>query len=174
MEDQQFDKERRMLQFLYRALVEAWEQGEAELLLKYVEVPHVGLKVYKTGVDITQELGLNGAEAVDLLKDLSIDGYIRFDYGHGGWAYADINIIGLAFTEKGLAAIEEELPGPNTDLLERLDAATEKIKELGGVPADKKKPAIEAVEELKHFVRALPPEIAVEFSKGLFGAFADR
>ena len=139
-----------------------------DLLESYNTLPYDNpprLMIFGTRVDVARELDLSGADAIGLLKDLEIDGCIDLDYGSGG-PYIDAGEVIVNFTEKGHAAIEV-LSSPNEALLAKLDAIAQAIGELEGVDLGEKKPAMEAVEELKRFVGALPPESATELLRRL-------
>jgi hypothetical protein len=72
-------------------------------------------------------------------------------------------------TEKGLRAIGE-LPEPQDELLRRLDSIEKAIQDLGdSASPEERKKAAQAVEELKHFIRGLPPGAAVELLSRLLG-----
>ncbi len=176
LEYEQLTKRLRMLEFLHRAFGEAQRRGEPGLMLEFYNPPPRDdllesyntlpydnpprVTIFGTRVDVAQELGLSGADAIGLLKDLEIDRCIDLDYGGGG-PYLDAGEVIVSFTEKGSATIGA-LSNPNEALSVRLDAIAEAIRDLEGVGFDEKKPAIDAVEELKRFVRALPPESTVE------------
>ncbi len=176
MEYPNLTKRLEMLQFLHRALEEHQNRGDVGLVLEfYNPPPHEGLDSYNTlprydaaprmtvfgtKVDVAQELGMGGAEAIDLLKDLETDEYLNLSYAGSG-PYVDAGEVVVDFTEKGLNAIGV-LPDPNETLLARLDDIAQALSNLEGVRLEEKRSAIAAVEELKHFVRALPPQSAVE------------
>jgi hypothetical protein len=165
-----------MLQFLHRALEEHQNRGDVGLVLEfYNPPPHEGLDSYNTlprydaaprmtvfgtKVDVAQELGISGAEAIGLLKDLETDEYLSLNYAGSG-PYVDAGEVVVDFTEKGLSAIGV-LPEPNETLLAKLDDIAQALRDLEGVHFDEKSSAIAAMEDLKHFVRALPPQSAVE------------
>jgi hypothetical protein len=169
-------KRLQMLQFLHRALEEHQNRGDVGLVLEfYNPPPHEGLDSYNTlprydaaprmtvfgtKVDVAQELGTSGAEAIDLLKDLETEEYLNLNYAGSG-PYVDAGEVVVDFTEKGLSAIGV-LTDPNETLLAKLDDIAQALSDLEGVPLDEKRSAIAAVEDLKHFVRALPPQSAVE------------
>ncbi len=181
LEYEQLTKRLRLLEFLHRALGEAQRRGEPGLMLEFYNPPPRDdllesyntlpydnpprLTIFGTRVDVARELDLSGADAIGLLKDLETDGFIYLDYGSGG-PYIDAGEVIVSFTEKGHAAIEV-LSSPNEALLAKLDAIAQAIGELEGVDLDEKKPAMEAVEELKRFVGALPPESATELLRRL-------
>jgi hypothetical protein len=175
-----------MLEFLHHLLAEARERGDPGLVLEFYNPPPRDdflesyealprydepprLTVFATRVDVARELGFGGAEAIGLLKDLEADGYIYLDYGGSG-PYVDAGEVILSFSEKGHAAIKA-LSDPNEALLEKLDAIAGAIRELGDITLDEKKPAIEAIEELKRFVGALPSESSTELLRRLPGVF---
>jgi hypothetical protein len=165
-----------MLQFLHRALEEHQNRGDVGLVLEfYNPPPHEGLDSYNTlprydaaprmtvfgtKVDVAQELGISGAEAIGVLKDLETDEYLNLSYAGSG-PYVDAGEVVVDFTEKGLSAIGV-LPDPNETLLAKLDDVAQALSDLEGVRLDDKSSAIAAVDDLKHFVRALPPQSAVE------------
>jgi hypothetical protein len=168
-----------MLEFLHRAFDESRDRGDPALMLEFYNRPPRDddlerynalpyddpprLAMFGTRVDVARELGIDGAEAISLLKDLETEEYILLDYGSGG-PYVDAGTVNVAFTEKGHAAIAA-LRDPNEALVRKLDATAEAIRDLRDVDLDEKRSAMEAVEELKQFVGALPPETAV----GLLG-----
>jgi hypothetical protein len=175
LERTQLTKRLRMLEFLHRAYDESRDRGDPTLMLEfYNPPPHDDLESYNTlpyedpprltvfgtRVDVAQELGIGGTEAINLFKDLDTEEYILLDYGSGG-PYIDAGTVSVSFTEKGHTAIEV-LHNPNETLLGRLGAIAEAIRGLQGVHPDEKQPAIEAVEELRDFIRALPPETTIE------------
>jgi hypothetical protein len=165
-----------MLEFLHRALKEHQNRGDVGLVLEfYNPAPHEGLDSYNTlprydaaprmtvfgtKVDVAQELGISGAEAIGLLKDLETDEYLNLNYAGSG-PYVDAGEAVVDFTEKGLSAIGV-LPEPNETLLAKLDDIAKAVSNLEGVRLEEKRSAIAAVEDLKRFVRALPPQSAVE------------
>jgi hypothetical protein len=165
-----------MLQFLHRALEEHQNRGDVGLVLEFYNLPpHEGLDSYNTlprydaaprmtvfgtKVDLAQELGISGAEAIDLLKDLETDECVNLSYAGSG-PYVDAGEVVVDFTEKGLSAIGV-LPDPNETLLAKLDDIAQALSDLEGVRLDEKRSAVAAVEDLKHFVGALPPQSAVE------------
>ncbi len=186
LEYAQLTKRLRMLEFLHHLLADARERGDPGLVLEFYNPPPRDdflesyealprydepprLTVFATKVDVARELGLGGAEAISLLKDLEADGYIYLDYGASG-PYVDAGEVILSFSEKGHAAIKA-LSDPNEALLEKLDAIAEAIRELRDITLDEKKPAIEAIEELKRFVGALPSESSTELLRRLPGVF---
>ena len=186
LEYAQLTKRLRMLEFLHHLLADARERGDPGLVLEFYNPPPRDdflesyealprydepprLTVFATKVDVARELDFGGAEAISLLKDLEADGYIYLDYGASG-PYVDAGEVILSFSEKGHAAIKA-LSDPNEALLEKLDAIAEAIRELGDITLDEKKPAIEAIEELKRFVGALPSESSTELLRRLPGVF---
>ena len=176
MEYPHLTKRLEMLQFLHRALEEHQNRGDVGLVLEfYNPPPQEGsgsyntlprydapprMTVFGTKVDVAQELGMGGAEAIGLLKDLEVEEYLKLSYAGSG-PYVDAGEVVVDFTEKGLSTVGV-LPEPNETLLARLDHIAQALSDLEGVRLDKKRSAIAAVEELKDFVRALPPQSAVE------------
>jgi hypothetical protein len=54
------------------------------------------------------------------------------------------------------------LPEPNETLLAKLDDIAQAVSNLEGIRLEEKRTATAAVEDLKRFVRGLPPQSAVE------------
>src|ERR687885_959843 len=86
LELRQLTERLRMLEFLHRAYDESRDRGNPTLMLGfYNPPPHDDLESYNTlpyedpprlpvfgtRVDVAQELGISGAEAISLLKDLA-------------------------------------------------------------------------------------------------------
>ena len=94
------------------------------------------------------------------MKDLETDEYLKLNYAGSG-PYVDAGEVVVDFTEKGLSA-NGVLPDPNETLLAKLDDIAQALHDLEGVRLEEKRSATAAVEELKHFARALPPQSAVE------------
>ena len=150
-----------MLHLLSDALNEAREMyGEQLRLAFYNRGPESRLLVYRTDQDVAGGLELSGAEAISMLNELGDDGYLRLDYGKLG-PNVGVGIVTVRFLEKGRAAIKQ-LPDPNKELLEVLDALVAAIEGLEDVdPADKEQ-AIDGANRLRKFLDNLPPGIAVE------------
>ena len=152
------------------------DRTDARTMLNYDElVSRVGDEAYKgtptaTGTEFDrQAVDRTQAQVLNLFTTLVNDGYIDAEVkgsykGGPPWVFASVR----GLTEKGLQAIQE-LPNPHDALMHRLDAIAEAVRELHNVPDEEKKPAIEAVEELKTFARGLPPGLAIELGKGIFG-----
>jgi hypothetical protein len=172
----QLAKRLEMLEFLHRTLEEAQDHGEPSLVLEFCNpAPQEGLDSYNTlppykaaprltvfgmQVDVAKQLGISAVEAISLLRELETDECLHLDYSSSG-PYVDAGEVTVGFTEKGWAAIGA-LPEPNQTLSEKLDVIAEGVRGLQGVSLDQKRTAIEAVGQLKRFVRDLPPERAVE------------
>ena len=108
---------------------------------------------------------------VNRLRRLVDEGYINARYGShhkGGPPFNELWMRGL--TERGLQLIEE-LPDPQAEMLDLLDDIAEAIRTLGDAeaPPEQKRLAERAVDELKHFLRGLPPEVATELGSRIFG-----
>jgi hypothetical protein len=177
LEYTQLTQRLQMLEFLYRALDESRIRTESGLVLEFCNPPaheealesynalpsydtSPRLTVFATKVDVARELGISGTEAITLLKDLETDECLQLDYASSG-PYVDAGEVTVSFTEKGLTALGV-LPDPQKTLLEKLEAIEGAVNDLQGVSPEEKKSAIDAVEELKSFVRTLPSESAVE------------
>lgn len=149
------DERLNMLKLLNRLLEEARAQGDDTLWLEFYCHHNPQLRVSGTGTNVAKELGIGGTEAIGLLRDLGGDRLPRLqtdEYGFGAGA----GIAGVTLTQRGLEAIRS-LPDPREDLLRRLDAIAEAIEGLQDVTPEEKRSAVVAVQELKTFVRGLPP-----------------
>lgn len=152
------------------------DRTDARTMLNYDElVSRVGDEAYTgtptaTGTEFDrQAVDRTQAQVLNLFTTLVNEGYIDAEVkgsykGGPPWVFASVR----GLTGKGLRAIQE-LPDPNDALIQRLDAIAEAVRELHNVPDEEKKPAIDAVEELKTFARGLPPGLAIELGKGIFG-----
>ncbi|MEJ7816992.1 MAG: hypothetical protein WKF53_17615 [Rubrobacter sp.] len=152
------------------------ERTDARTMLNYDElVLRVGDEAYEgtptdTGIEFDrQAIDRTQAQVLSLFTTLVNEGYIDAEVKGSSksgppWVFASVR----GLTGKGLRAIQE-LPDPNDALMQRLDALAEAVRELRNVPDEEKKPAIDAVEELKTFARGLPPGLAIEFGKAIFG-----
>ena len=165
MEYPENDRRLVMLNFL-RAEQEKLRESDKELWLEFYPRPPL-LLISETRLDVPKSLGSNAVETIERLRELDIDGYVRLQTGKHGFDAG--GLVGVAFTEKGLTAVRK-LPDPQEDVLERLDAIADAIRSLQGVSNEEKKTAINAVEELKHFARGLPPGIVVELGTRFLGA----
>lgn len=157
-----------MLRLLNRLLDEARARGKDVLWPEFYRHHNPRLRVSGKGTNVAQELGMGGTEAIGLLRDLGGDGLLRLETDEHGFG-AGAGIVGVTLTKQGLEAVRS-LPDPREDLLRRLDAIAEAIQGLQDVESEDKKPALDAVEEIKTFVRGLPPGIAVEVGSKLLGS----
>jgi hypothetical protein len=162
------DKRLNMLKLLNRLLDEARVRDEDALWLEFYRHHAPWLRVSGGGANVAQDLGVGGAEAIGLLRDLGGDGLLRLETDEHGFG-ADAGLVGVTLTQRGLEAIRS-LPDPREDLLRRLDAIAGAIEGLQDVGPEEKRPALDAVEEIKTFVRGLPPGIAVEAGSRLLGS----
>ena len=122
-----------------------------------------GIEVDRQGIDRAQ------AQVLNLFMTLISEGYIDAEVKGSSktgppWSFAIVR----GLTREGLRAIQE-LSDPNDQITQRLDAIAEAIRCLQSVPDEEKRPAISAVEELKHFFRGLPPGLTIELGKTMFG-----
>ncbi len=152
------------------------DRTDARTTLGYDElVSMVGDEAYTgtltaTGVEFNrQAIHRAQAQVLNLFTTLVDEGYIDGEVKGRSktgppWTFASVR----GLTEKGLRAIQE-LPDPNDALMQRLDTIAEAIRELPNVPAKEKRPAIDAVEELKTSARGLPPGLTIEFGKAILG-----
>lgn len=120
-----------------------------------------------------EEVSRKDAGRANTFLQLIDEGYIngRYEGADKGtnapFSYAWIR--GLS-AEKGLPAIEE-LPDPHAELLARLDSISEAIRALDDeeAPPEQRRLAERALDEVKHFLRGLPPGVATELGSRALG-----
>jgi hypothetical protein len=98
---------------------------------------------------------------VRLVNEGYIDAELRREFA-GGPPFTSAVVRGLS--EKGLLEIGE-LPDADQRLEQSLEALKLKIEGLTDVPYERRKKAIDAVDEIKQFARGLAPGIAIELGK---------
>ncbi len=153
----------KMLDRLNQELVETHAQGEVEVRLRLVYgPPQSGVHVHRTGADIAQDVGINGAEAVSLNSRLDADGYINISWDrHPGATMRSVVLEHL--TDRGLIEIGE-LPDPQQRFFMGLEAAIRAIREDDRLSQEEKKRGIDWLEEGKQISRP----IAIEVIKAIF------
>jgi hypothetical protein len=145
-------KRKRMLRYIHEWVAEQHTQGNYSPMLAFYNVNRWG----------EEQEGMNGPEAVSLFQRLVEDGYISLNYplkasGELPWIVAALR----GLTRRGLLQIGELPVDPDARLLGGLGALERAIRELDVPDEGKKYAAIEAAQELRNFVRTLPPETAV-------------
>lgn len=155
-----------MLEIVQDRLDGAHEEGELTVRLALDWVAAMG-----------DELGMSEAAAVTMFVRLGREGYFSatgldqpwsegFDY----YPFMFANVDGL--TTRGLLEIGR-LPDPAERLLGSLDALTEAIDARQDLDPEQKRLAKRAAEELRAFLRGVPPGVAVEvgsaFVRGVWG-----
>jgi hypothetical protein len=148
-------KRKRMLRYIHEWVANQHTQGNHLPMLAFYEVDRWG----------EEQEGMSGPEAVSLFQQLAEDGYVALNYplrvsDRSPWTVAAPR----GLTRRGLLQIGELPADPDARLLGSLAALERAIRQLD-VPDERKYPAIEAAEELRDFVRALPPETAVWLSR---------
>jgi len=155
-----------MLELLHQRLKETYDAGELRLLLTVDQV-----------AALADEVGVSSeAEAVQLFLRLGQERYLSatgLDKPiHSGFQHLPFSIARVdRLTGRGLMEIGR-LPNPGERMLQSLDAIEAAIDVRDDLSSDQKRAASQALEELKHFLRGLPPGVAVEvgssFIRGLF------
>jgi len=118
-----------------------------------------------------QEVYRQAAGHANRLMRLTDEGYINARFGGGSKTGPPFDFIWIkGLSEKGYQAIEA-LPDPQTRTLELLDGIAEAIRTLNDqeAPPEQKRVAERALNELKHFLRGLPPGAATEIGSRIFG-----
>lgn len=148
-------KRKRMLRYIHEWVANQHAQGNHLPMLAFYEVDRWG----------EEQEGMSGPEAVSVFQQLVEEGYVTLNYplrasDRSPWTVAAPR----GLTRRGLLQIGELPADPEACFLGGLAALERAIRELD-VPDERKYPAIEAAEELRNFVRALPPETAVWLSR---------
>lgn len=147
-------------------------QPDAEPVLRYHEFTRLfGLTSEELATRSTEHIQQEFAGRMNRFMRLVDEGYINARYRgeyKGGPPFTIAWIKGLS--ERGLQAIEE-LPDPQAQTLALLDNIAVAIRTLDDeeAPPEQKRVAERAVNELRHFIRGLPPGVAVELGARLFG-----
>lgn len=166
------DRRKEMLRIIHE-----WTdaQPEAEPILRYHEfielmgvVPEeVGPGRYSAG-DVYQQAASHMNRFMRLVDEGYINARYKGEYA-GGPPFTIAWIKGLS--KSGLQAIEE-LPDPQVQTMQLLDDIAAAIRTLNDAeaPPEQKRVAERAINELKHFIRGLPPGVATELGARIFGA----
>ncbi len=106
-----------MLRLLSKTLDEVRAQyGEQRLRLEfYNRGPESQLLVIETKQDVAGDLGLSGAEAIGILRELGDDGYLRLDYGKLG-PNSGAGIVAVHITGSGRAEMNRAMPASQEEL----------------------------------------------------------
>jgi hypothetical protein len=175
-------KVHRMLVVLNQALTQAEQEGSPGITVMIVrhDGPEVGVylqvwiesELTERRISLAEELHLSGGETVSLFRWAEAAGYIRPNYGSSG-PNVDIPTPHLEYLEPEGYELIGELPDPVKRLMLSLEAAEATIEARQDLRPEQKEAARKALEELKHFLRGLPPGVAVEvgaaFFRGVFG-----
>lgn len=155
-------------------LIHEWTnaQPEAEPHLSYSDfIELMGVGPEDPENYDAQDVYRQAAAHANRLMRLIDEGYInaRYDGGYKmGPPFSFVWIKGL--TERGMQVIEE-LPDPQAQTMALLDDIADAIRTLNDAeaPPEQKRVAERAINELKHFIRGLPPGIANELGFRIFG-----
>jgi hypothetical protein len=152
-----------MLRLLHSLREEAGARGEAthgKLWLAYYP-DSARLTEFETSLDIATQLGIRADEAYGRMRDLARDGCVSLSFDSAGPDSG--GMVGVSFTEKGRAAIQN-LSDPQAELLAALDAIAAAIEalQLQDVDPTEKDGALEAANRLRRFFDDMPAGIAVE------------
>ena len=171
----------KILDVLDRTITEAERQGDPEVrvfIARGAGEAKVELSYFRQEdltdrrVNLAEALGLGGGETVSLFGLAESAGYIRPNYGMGGPG-AQASMAVLDHLETSGYELIGELPNPGERLMLSLEAAEAAIDARQDLGPEQKEVARRALEELKHFLRGLPPGVAVEvgstFFRGMFG-----
>lgn len=162
------EAQRRMLEILHERLKQTYDSGQLRMRMTLQDV-----------AALADDVGVSSeAEAVHMFSRLGEEGFFQstgldrpYSSGLGEWVpFAFVNVERLR--GPGLMEIGE-LPDPGKRMMQSLDAIETAISGLENVSPEGKREARRALEELKHFLRGLPPGVAVEvgsaFARGVLG-----
>lgn len=168
-----YDKMLRMLRFLSRKEQEIREHFPEDTHL-YLNFYHrerpACVEVQRTRQNVGDELGISGASALGLLRELAAGDYVDLVYGRDTGPSSNVGSVTVVFLPRGRAAIME-VPDPNAELARRLESIATAIEGLRDVDPAERRRAAAAARELKTFGRGLAPEAAVELAKQLPAIF---
>jgi hypothetical protein len=170
-----------MLNVLHRTITEAAQHGDPEVrvwIARGADEPRVELRYHRPHelnvrrINLAGELDLTGGETVSLFLWAESEGYFRPRYGGAGQG-GNVEIAVLNHLETPGYVLIGELPDPGELLVQRLEAMQAAIDIRQDLRPEQKERARRALEEFKHFLRGLPPGVAVEvgsaFFRGIFG-----
>jgi hypothetical protein len=168
-------KVQNLLNVLDRAIAEAERQGDPQvviLMARGAGEAQVELRYAQGGlgdrhVNLAEELGLSSGETVGLFRWAEREGYIRPSYDSSG-PQAETATAFLEHLESKGYELLGELPDPAERLLLSLQAMEAAIDARQDLRPEQKELATKALEELKEFLRGLPPGIAVEVGSAVF------
>ena len=121
----------------------------------------------RSAEDVYQQVAVHKNRYIRLVDEGYINARYRGEY-KGGTPFT-ISWI-RCLSERGLQAIEV-LPDPQAQTLAMLDSIAVAIRALNDeeAPAEQKRVAERALNELRHFIPGLPPGVAIELDTRLFG-----
>ncbi len=165
----ELDRRREMLR-----LIHEWTdaQPEAEPTLRLPEfIELIGVAPENPSNYMAEDVYRQFASPMNLFMRLVDEGYINARYKGefaGGPPFTIAWIKGL--TERGMQAIEE-LPDPHAEMLALLDNIAAAIRTLNDeeAPPEQRRLAERALDEVKHFLRGLPPGVATELGSRALG-----
>ncbi len=119
--------------------------------------------------EIAEEAGLSPEETARILRTLAKERYIHAEFSSptGMYSFNVVRVYDLL--DRGRIEIGD-LPDPRAEMTALLDNLAEAIRTLNDeeAPPEQKKVAERAVNELKQFLRGLPPGVATELGVRLF------
>lgn len=152
----ELENQRNILRSVHRRLEQGHDVGEYELFLRPRDL-----------ATIAEEIGLSEQKATMLFISLTKQGLIEANLGGETGMRPLTSARVFSLSERGLREIGE-LPDPAAELVNRLMEMAQAIEEQD-LPPRQKTVAKQALDELIHFLRGLPPGVAVEIGGRFLG-----
>jgi len=155
-------------------IIQVWTdaQPDAEPHLSYPDfIEMMGVGPEDPNNYEAQEVYQQAAGHANRLMRLVDEGYINARFSAGSKTGGPFSIVWIkGLSERGYQAIEA-LPDPQAQTLQLLDDIAEATRTLNDqdAPPEQKRVAERALNELKHFMRGLPPSVATEVGSRIFG-----
>lgn len=150
------EKARRMITLFDAQLEEAHRCGQADVVLMMFrgEAPTGVVIREPQEIDVAEELGIPGGEAISLLRRLDSEGYLRLSYGEDG-PRSNIPVAAVEYIpDRGLMEIGK-LPQPDERLAAAFEAARDAVAVDPSVPESRKRAALDTLDKTVTLLRTV-------------------
>jgi DNA-binding MarR family transcriptional regulator len=160
-----YDNRKRLLDFFYNCLQQAYDASWDRLLLMVTFSPKPGVTVAQPfRRNLEKELGLRGGEIVAIFRNLEQEGYIQVSHNeHKGFGMEVVELKNLH--DKALLEIGQ-IPDAQQRFLSGLEAAIRTTQQDDTIPEPEKKRRIDWLEEGKHLARTFTVEVLKGMLRG--------